>query len=90
MKAPLYLAALIACILLSGCETTRVDGSGMTYAEWKEKTRLEAEAKKRGIPFVYKTRAQIRKEAEEMRAIQAEVMGSMVKAAPVGETKEAK
>jgi PBP1b-binding outer membrane lipoprotein LpoB len=74
MKTLTILSLLMLALLMSACKTT-----AMTYAEWKEKTHLEAEAKKKGVPYEYKTRAQIRKEAEDMRAIMGETVNSMVK-----------
>ncbi|MDQ5978342.1 MAG: hypothetical protein QG602_1316 [Verrucomicrobiota bacterium] len=67
---------LVVLGLCTGCVSTTSPES-TSYAEWKQEQRARWEAKKTGTE--YKTKDQVRKEAEEMRAVAAEVMGVTVK-----------
>jgi hypothetical protein len=51
----------------------------MSYAEWREKVALEAAAHKKGVSFKYKTHAELRQEAAEMRALADEFVKSFRK-----------
>ncbi len=79
MRFHALLLSLLVLGFCPGCVSTTTPES-TSYAEWKQEQKARWEAKKSGTE--YKTKAQVRKEAEEMRAIAAEVMNSAVKPAP--------
>ncbi len=76
MKFCARLPALLCLGLWSGCASSP---ESLSYEEWKQEQKARWEAKQAGIE--YKTKAEVRKEAAEMRAIATEVMNSAVKPA---------
>lgn len=71
MRRHLQVPALLAfCLYAAGCATTP---DSTSYAEWKQEQKARWEAKQAGLP--YKSKAEVRKEAEAMRAIAREVLG---------------
>lgn len=79
MSSHALLLSLLVLGFCPGCISTTTPES-TSYAEWKQEQKARWEAKKAGTE--YKTKAQIRQEAEEMRAVAAEVMNSAVKRPP--------
>jgi hypothetical protein len=81
MKICARLLALFCLGLWSGCAS---NPESTSYEEWKQEQKARWQARQAGIE--YKTKAEVRKEAEEMRAIATEVMNSAVKPAPAAPT----
>jgi hypothetical protein len=77
MRPVRRLFSFLAIALCSGCVS---NPESTSYAEWQQEQKARWEAKQAGIE--YKTKEQLRKEAEELRAIAAEVMNANVRKTP--------
>lgn len=78
MKLRVHVLGFLSLCLGAGCVSTTTPES-TSYEEWKQEQKARWEAKRAGVE--YKTKAQVRREAEELRAIAAEVMNATIKPA---------